>query len=128
MASPRTRPLSPHLTIYRNPLTSYLSMANRMAQVALSIASLGFIYWLYAIASGSETYQQATAFFSAWPMVIIEIGIAQAFFYHICMEICHMIWDTARGLDGNQGTRNSIVTFIASLIINALFWAGIFYL
>ena len=125
MTTQRTRPLSPHLTIYRNPVTSYLSMANRMALVLLSVASLGLIYWLYALAAGPEAYARAVALFSSWPLVLVEIAVSGAFFYHICMEICHLLWDTAWGLDALQGRRNALVTAVVSALLTAVFWVMI---
>lgn len=128
MTIQRTRPLSPHLTIYRNPVTSYLSMANRMSLVLLSIASLGLIYWLYALASGPEAYARAVALFSSWPALLIEFAVSGAFFYHICMEICHLLWDTAWGLDEMQGRRNALVTSAVAIVLTAGFWIIVFQL
>jgi succinate dehydrogenase / fumarate reductase cytochrome b subunit len=126
MTTQRTRPLSPHLTIYRNPVTSYLSMANRMSLVLLSVASLALIYWLYALASGPEAYAKAVKLFSWWPAILIEMAVSVAFFYNISMEICHLFWDTAWGLEEMEGLRNALVTTALSLLMTAGFWVAIY--
>ena len=39
------RPLSPHLTIYRWPITMTLSILHRMTGVALSVGLIAFVAW-----------------------------------------------------------------------------------
>lgn len=120
--SERTRPLSPHLTIYKNPITSYLSMGNRMSLVFLSVSSLGLIAWLLAIAAGPKAYKQFIELFSFWPIILLLMAVSQAFFYHLCMESCHFIWDTGRGLGVKSGTQFAVGTALISVFFNACFW------
>ena len=47
-----SRPLSPHLQIYRPQLTSVLSILHRMTGGALVIGTLLLVYWLTAAAAG----------------------------------------------------------------------------
>ncbi len=44
------RPLSPHLTIYRWPVTMTLSILHRMTGVALSAGLIVYVLWLGSIA------------------------------------------------------------------------------
>ena len=56
------RPLSPHLTIYRWPITMTLSILHRMTGVALSIGLIAFVIWLAAIAFDAVPYDSVKAF------------------------------------------------------------------
>ena len=45
-----SRPLSPHLTIYRWPITMTLSILHRVTGVALSVGLIALVVWLESIA------------------------------------------------------------------------------
>ncbi len=64
--SNRTRPLSPHLTIYRWPLTMILSILHRATGVSLSVGLIIFSVWLFAIAFGEQYFTFFVYIFSNW--------------------------------------------------------------
>ena len=51
-----TRPLSPHLQIYRPMLTMMMSIVHRITGAALYVGTLLLAWWLLAIASGANAY------------------------------------------------------------------------
>src|SRR3954469_25219148 len=55
-ARPHGRPLSPHLQIYRWPLTMAASITHRATGMALAAGTLFLAWWLIAAASGADTY------------------------------------------------------------------------
>ena len=55
------RPLSPHLTIYRMPMTAITSILNRITGVALLGGGLLVVWWLLAAASSPSYYAFADA-------------------------------------------------------------------
>ena len=55
------RPLSPHLSIYRWPITMTLSILHRITGVAMSLGLLVLAYWLVAVAAGGPVYAKAYA-------------------------------------------------------------------
>ena len=55
----RTRPLSPHLQIYRWQIGNSLSILHRLTGLALSLGLLALSYWLIALAGGEQTYRTA---------------------------------------------------------------------
>ena len=73
--SPRQRPLSPHLQIYRPMLTMMMSIFHRITGSALYVGTLLFAWWLIAAAMGPEAYATAGAFFDSL------IGRLVLFFY-----------------------------------------------
>ena len=50
------RPLSPHLTIYRWPITMILSIMHRATGVALSIGLILLSSWLVTLYLGEQAY------------------------------------------------------------------------
>ena len=55
MAATNSRPLSPHLTIWRWGPHMVVSILHRASGVALSIAGLAILaWWLLALAQGAE--------------------------------------------------------------------------
>ena len=53
---PSERPLSPHLPIYRWPLTMMMSIVHRITGAALYVGTLLLAWWLIAAASGPNAY------------------------------------------------------------------------
>ncbi|MGH6738867.1 MAG: succinate dehydrogenase, cytochrome b556 subunit, partial [Bradyrhizobium sp.] len=60
--STRTRPLSPHLQIYRPTLTMMMSIVHRITGAALYYGMLLVAWWLIAAASGPNAYATFEAF------------------------------------------------------------------
>ena len=56
MTTKNDRPLSPHLQIYRLPLTALLSISHRITGVALSLGLLLLVWLLAAAAGGADSY------------------------------------------------------------------------
>ena len=52
-----SRPLSPHLQVYRWQISNSLSILNRLTGVILSVAFLMFCGWLVLAAAGLKGYQ-----------------------------------------------------------------------
>ena len=59
------RPLSPHLSIYRWPITMTLSILHRIAGIAMAVGLIALAYWLVAVAAGGADYHQAVALMSS---------------------------------------------------------------
>ena len=97
--SPAERPLSPHLQIYKPQLTSMLSIAHRLAGVALALGTPFLVWWLIAAGSKGGTFGVAQSFFGSWLGLVLLFGWTFAFFYHLCNGIRHLMWDTGYGLD-----------------------------
>ena len=55
-ARPYGRPLSPHLSIYRWPITMAASITHRATGMALTAGTLFLSWWLIAAATGPEAY------------------------------------------------------------------------
>lgn len=108
-----SRPLSPHLQIYRPMLTMALSIIHRITGAGLYFGSLLLIWWVFAIAMGPETYAGFQAVAGSIPGRVILFGFSWAVIHHTLGGIRHLVWDTGRGF------RLATVEFSARLIVAA---------
>ena len=116
------RPLSPHISIYRWPITMVLSILHRITGIALSLGFIVYVAWLFDAASGPEAY---AVFVNAMDTAIgklLLIGWSFAFFFHLSNGARHLLWDTGRGLEKSQANRSSWLVLIATVALTAVFW------
>ena len=97
--SDRTRPLSPHLQVYRPQITSILSITHRMTGVALALGAGLLVVWLMALAAGAGVFAFVQAGVASVVGRTILFGFAFALFYHLCNGIRHLAWDLGLGFE-----------------------------
>jgi succinate dehydrogenase cytochrome b subunit len=116
-----TRPLSPHLSVYRmSRYTLATSIANRFTGVALSAGLLLLVYWLLAVAGGARSYARALRVLSAPPTQLIYAALIVAFSYHLVAGLRHLVWDTGHGLERAQARRSARLVIALSLVLMVL--------
>ena len=120
--SNRTRPLSPHLTIYRWPLTMILSILHRATGVRLSVGLIIFSVWLFAIAFGEQYFTFFVYIFSNWIGRFLLVVWTFAFFLHFCNGLRHLYWDTGRGFDRERVEISARIVVFCSLLLTSIFW------
>jgi succinate dehydrogenase / fumarate reductase cytochrome b subunit len=101
MATP-SRPLSPHLQIYRWQISNTLSILNRITGIILSAAFVLFCGWLMAVASGPDAYDTLTVLLRGPLGVIALLGVAGSFFFHLLNGVRHLFWDVGVGFERPQ--------------------------
>jgi len=116
------RPLSPHLSIYRWPVTMASSILHRGTGLALAIGFIVFVGWLFDAAMGPDTYAAFTGFMGSGTGILLLVGWSYAFFYHFCNGIRHLVWDSGRGLGKRASTTSGWLVIILSIVVTALFW------
>jgi len=116
------RPLSPHLSIYRWPITMALSILHRATGVAMSLGFVVFVAWLFDAAAGPEAYAVFMSVMDSTIGLLLLIGWSFAFFYHLSNGVRHLLWDTGRGLEKEQATRSAWLVLIIAVVLTALFW------
>ena len=93
------RPLSPHLQVYRWPITMAGSILNRMTGVSLSVGSLLLVWWLVAAAAGPEAFAQVQGFAGSWIGLVMLLGWTASLFYHLYGGMRHLVWDAGFGFE-----------------------------
>jgi succinate dehydrogenase / fumarate reductase cytochrome b subunit len=116
------RPLSPHISIYRWPVTMVSSILHRATGIGMAFGFVVFVGWLFDAASGPEVYAGFIDVLGSTPGWLVLVGLSWAFFYHLANGIRHLVWDTGRGLEKEQATASAWFVIVASVVLTAIFW------
>ncbi|MGR9117414.1 MAG: succinate dehydrogenase, cytochrome b556 subunit [Gammaproteobacteria bacterium] len=111
------RPLSPHLQVYKLPLTGILSITHRMTGVMLALGLVLFVYILTAVAAGAESYTSMQNLMGQTVSRLLYWAFIYAMFFHLCHGVRHLIWDSGGGFDIATMTRYALFEVFASLIL-----------
>jgi succinate dehydrogenase / fumarate reductase cytochrome b subunit len=117
-----SKPLSPHLSIYRLSWLMTASIVHRLTGAALYFGFVLIAVWLSALAAGEEAYGlfQRAAF--SWPGLVILFGYSWALIQHMLGGIRHLIWDQGLGLEVPTARLLAIASFMGSAILTLLLW------
>jgi succinate dehydrogenase / fumarate reductase, cytochrome b subunit len=118
----RSRPQSPNIQIYRPQLTSVLSIANRISGVVLSIAAVGLLVWLIAVAAGPQAYAAIQGALASTIGQIALFAIIFGFFLHLCGGIRHLAWDAGYGFDLRAIYASGWAVVAASAVLTMAVW------
>ncbi len=114
------RPLSPHLTIYRLPMTAITSILNRITGVALLGGALVVVWWLLAASASPEYFAFADAVITSFIGDLIMTLAVWALWYHALGGLRHLYWDTGKGLDVETAEKLSYGILGASVVLTLL--------
>ena len=122
---PRTqisRPLSPHLGIYRWTVTQAMSTAHRITGIALYGGHALIVGWLVAMAAAPGAYDGARAIALSPVGLVILFLYSWALFHHLMGGIRHFIWDTGHGMDHPQRDQIAWGTLVGGVLATVVFW------
>jgi succinate dehydrogenase / fumarate reductase, cytochrome b subunit len=123
-----TRPLSPHLTIYRWPVTMMTSITHRVTGVGLSLGAVVLAWWLVSISNGPEGWQSFHAVSDTPIGLLVLFGLIWSLVYHFLNGIRHLAWDLGYGFAKQTAERNSVIilalSVIGAVVIFGLSWTG----
>ena len=124
MNSPSSRPLSPHLTIWKWGPHMLVSILHRITGGALTVAGLGILsWWLAALAAGEEQYATFVAAAQHPVGLIVLAGLTWAFYQHLFSGLRHLVLDMGAGYELKVNRFWSVMTIAGSLFATALTWA-----
>jgi succinate dehydrogenase / fumarate reductase cytochrome b subunit len=116
------RPLSPHLQIYKLPLTAFLSIAHRATGIVNSMAIV-LLVLLIASASGSpESYEFMSGIANSWFGKLVLFGFTLTLYYHMANGIRHLFWDVGLGLDLETAKKSGNVCLVAAGVMSVITW------
>src|SRR3954454_21204167 len=100
MAAPKApaRPLSPHLQVYRWPVTMLMSILHRVTGMALYAGTVLLAAWLLSAASGPAWFARALWLICTPIGLLILFGYTLALMHHMLGGIRHFVWDLGYGL------------------------------
>ena len=119
---PSSRPLSPHLQIYRPQLTSMLSILHRATGIALSVGALYLATWVIYAAASPQAYAMFQGFNISIVGRIFLGGWLFCGFYHLFNGIRHLFWDAGYGFELKDAYLSGWIVVGASLVATAASW------
>jgi len=122
MTPPNKLPLSPHLQIYRLPLTALLSITHRMSGVILGIGALILVLILAAAANSPETYAIVHQHLATWYGQIFLVGLTFSLYLHFCNGIRHLFWDVGLGFELDTVNRTAKLAIFGSIALTIATW------
>ena len=117
-----SRPLSPHLTVFRPIITMVMSIVHRITGMGLYVGMLFLAWWLIAAASGPEAFATVNGFFGSFFGRLILFGFTWALLHHMLGGIRHLIWDAGYGFDLKTADRLAWGTLIGSASLTIIVW------
>jgi succinate dehydrogenase / fumarate reductase cytochrome b subunit len=139
-----TRPISPHLTVWKWGPGMLVSILHRVSGDGLALVGLPvLLWWLGALASGPEAYATFTGWMWAdlgtlsWSggaivasivkvlLKLVLIGLSWAFFNHLCSGIRHFVLDSGAGFELDTNKTWSVLTTVGGVVLTAAFWAAL---
>ncbi|UCI30682.1 succinate dehydrogenase, cytochrome b556 subunit [Mesorhizobium sp. B4-1-4] len=118
----RERPLSPHLSVYRPPITMTMSIIHRITGSALYFGALLVAAWLMAAATSQGAFDWINWAFGTWLGRLILFGYTWALMHHMLGGVRHLVWDTGAGLEKHTASRIAWATLAGSILLTLLIW------
>lgn len=119
---PTSRPLSPHVQIYRWPITMGTSILHRVTGVGLSLGTFLLTWWLVAASMGPEEYIvfQSAAF--SWVGRFVLFGFTLALVFHALNGVRHLFWDAGYGYKLATAHKTGIAVYCLTFLVTLLVW------
>lgn len=120
-----TRPLSPHLGIYRWYLAMALSILHRVTGSGLAVGLLLLTWWLVALAAGPDSFATVQAVMHNFLGGLILFGFTLFLFFHALNGVRHLVWDTGYNLDKEGARRSGIIVVGGAIVLTLVTWAAL---
>jgi len=116
------RPTSPHLQIYRLPLTAIMSISHRATGVFLSVGLVFTVLCLTALANGESSWEFFHGILRNWFGQLVLFGFTLVLNYHLCNGIRHLFWDIGYGFTLEAASLANKLVLIAAVVLTLLVW------
>ncbi|HEX2526028.1 MAG TPA: succinate dehydrogenase, cytochrome b556 subunit [Geminicoccus sp.] len=120
-----SRPISPHLQIYRWYASMIMSIMNRATGLALTVAVIGLAVWLLCLASGPRAFAAVQSFLGSWFGILVLFGFTIVWAYHMLNGIRHLAWDAGYGFHPKEFRRTGIAVLIGTAATTVLVWLAV---
>ncbi|GJL90451.1 succinate dehydrogenase, cytochrome b556 subunit [Hyphococcus sp.] len=112
-----TRPLSPHLQIWRFTVTMAASITHRGTGMVLYGGALLLSFWIYALAFSPSLFTSLAGFVNAPAGVIMVGGYVWSLCFHLLNGLRHLYWDSGRGLAPKTASKTAWAIYAGSLLL-----------
>lgn len=131
-SSNRTRPLSPHLSIWRWGPHMAVSILHRVTGSGLAtVGAVLLVWWLAAAASGESAYAGFLDIFTvqsgALNIVgyVFGIGLTFTLFQHMGSGIRHLVMDTGAMFELKANKLSAQLTWTFAIVMTVIVWGYI---
>lgn len=115
----KTRPLSPHLSIYKPQITSVLSILHRVAGVYMFIFIILLSLVLCSASSALVYSIQNNLFLKAILILSLSVFII-CLSYHLCAGIRYLFWSFGNGLNMDSARLSAYIIILCTIIISVI--------
>lgn len=114
------RPLSPHLQVYRLPLTAITSILTRITGQGMIPALLLIVWWMVAAVTSPYAFAWADMVVRSWLGGLVLLGGLWSVFYHLLAGLRHLYYDAGYGMEIVRGRQLSIAVLAGSAVLTVL--------
>jgi succinate dehydrogenase / fumarate reductase cytochrome b subunit len=115
-------PTSPHLQIYRLPLTALLSITHRITGVLLAFGCVILVCILAAAADSASTYRAIVPHLQSWYGQIFLVGLVFSLYLHFCNGVRHLIWDVGYGFELDTVDLTAKLAIALAIVLTVATW------
>ncbi|MEM7564698.1 MAG: succinate dehydrogenase, cytochrome b556 subunit [Pseudomonadota bacterium] len=115
-------PTSPHLQIYRLPLTALLSITHRITGVILALGCVLLVWVLAAAAESATAYTQLAGHLGTWYGQIFLLGFVFSLYLHFCNGIRHLFWDVGYGFELETVDLTAKLAIAVAVVMTVATW------
>ena len=116
------RPLSPHVQVYRWPLSMALSITHRITGVGLGIGTLLMTAWLCTAATSESGFESFQYFLGSAFGIFLLFCWSLALVFHLMTGLRHLVMDTGRGYDEKDYKNSGIAVLAGTAGLTVLIW------
>ena len=129
MGQKTTRPLSPHLQVYRWSPQMAISIFHRATGFVLATAGmLTLLWWLSAIGGGAESYAVFQKYVVGagvelainWFFRLLALALIFSFFQHLFSGLRHLVLDMGAGYELKTNRTWALAAFVAAIFATAM--------
>jgi succinate dehydrogenase / fumarate reductase cytochrome b subunit len=118
-----SRPLSPHLSVYKWGPHMLVSILHRVTGAGVAVVGgAALVWWLAAAASGADTYKYFAGWATSWLGIAIAVGLTWAFFQHMLSGLRHLVMDIGAGFEIERNKFWATMTLAGSILLTAGLW------
>ena len=118
------RPLSPHLHVYRWPLSMALSITHRVTGVGLGIGTLLMTGWLLTAATSEGGFERFQYFLGSAVGIFLLFCWSLSLVFHLMSGLRHLWMDTGRGYDDKAYQNSGIAVLAGTVVLTLLIWVA----
>lgn len=121
-----SRPLSPHLQVWRWHITLAVSIAHRATGVALYAGALIAAGFAASLAAGPDAYQAYCGLLGSPLGKLVLIGLTFSAFFHMANGVRHLFWDSGVGFAPRTADATAAAVIAFAAVATVALWAYVF--